>query len=234
MDPGRGDRGGQHDDRPDRLCAARMPERGETVIGDRFAQGFGGKGANQAVMARLMGAQVAMVNAVGDDSYGDQTLATATASTRRTCDECPARAAWHPSGWSRTAATASSSCPARTPGCLSTAPRRWRPRTVSTPSSLSSRFSAGRHGGRLPGGPPARCDDRLNPAPGRPSIRTCLGVSDWIDPQRDGVRHHRASRGPAGTTCLTRARWHAWPRASGTRLLVTLGERGAALVGEAR
>ena len=55
--------------------AARMPERGETVIGDRFAQGFGGKGANQAVMARLMGAQVAMVNAVGDDSYGEQTLA---------------------------------------------------------------------------------------------------------------------------------------------------------------
>ena len=55
--------------------AARMPERGETVIGERFAQGFGGKGANQAVMARLMGAEVAMVNAVGDDSYGEQTLA---------------------------------------------------------------------------------------------------------------------------------------------------------------
>jgi ribokinase len=50
--------------------AARMPERGETVIGDRSAQGFGGKGANQAVTARLMGAQVAMVNAVGDGSYG--------------------------------------------------------------------------------------------------------------------------------------------------------------------
>jgi len=55
--------------------AARMPERGETVIGDRFAQGFGGKGANQAVMARLMGARVAMVNGVGEDSYGEQTIA---------------------------------------------------------------------------------------------------------------------------------------------------------------
>ena len=52
-----------------------MPERGETVIGDRFAQGFGGKGANQAVMARLMGAEVAMVNAVGEDSYGTETMA---------------------------------------------------------------------------------------------------------------------------------------------------------------
>ena len=55
--------------------ATRMPERGETVVGDRFAQGFGGKGANQAVMASLMGARVAMVNAVGDDGYGEQTLA---------------------------------------------------------------------------------------------------------------------------------------------------------------
>ena len=55
--------------------AARMPERGETVIGDRFVQGFGGKGANQAVMARLLGAQVAMVNCVGDDGYGDETIA---------------------------------------------------------------------------------------------------------------------------------------------------------------
>jgi ribokinase len=55
--------------------AVRMPDRGETVVGDRFSQGFGGKGANQAVMARLMGARVAMVNAVGDDSYGEQTIA---------------------------------------------------------------------------------------------------------------------------------------------------------------
>jgi phosphoenolpyruvate synthase/pyruvate phosphate dikinase len=33
--------------------AARMPERGETVIGDRFAQGFGGKGANLAEMCLI-------------------------------------------------------------------------------------------------------------------------------------------------------------------------------------
>lgn len=55
--------------------ADRLPERGETVIGQRFEQGFGGKGANQAVMASLIGAQVAMVNSVGDDSYGTETLA---------------------------------------------------------------------------------------------------------------------------------------------------------------
>jgi ribokinase len=53
----------------------RIPGPGETLIGDRFVMGFGGKGANQAVMARLLGAEVAMVNCVGDDAYGELTRA---------------------------------------------------------------------------------------------------------------------------------------------------------------
>ncbi|WP_028936083.1 ribokinase [Pseudonocardia spinosispora] len=53
----------------------RMPDQGETVFGRSFAQGFGGKGANQAVMAALLGADVAMVNRVGDDSFGRETIA---------------------------------------------------------------------------------------------------------------------------------------------------------------
>jgi ribokinase len=48
----------------------RAPERGETVIGDRFESGFGGKGANQAVMAHLTGADVTFVGALGDDDTG--------------------------------------------------------------------------------------------------------------------------------------------------------------------
>lgn len=51
----------------------RIPGPGETLVGDRFQMGFGGKGANQAVMARLLGAEVAMVNCVGDDAYGPLT-----------------------------------------------------------------------------------------------------------------------------------------------------------------
>lgn len=48
----------------------RVPERGETVFGRAFNQGFGGKGANQAVMASLLGAEVAMVTCVGNDVFG--------------------------------------------------------------------------------------------------------------------------------------------------------------------
>ncbi len=54
--------------------AKRLPEAGETVQGDDFALGFGGKGANQAVMARRCGATVTMVNTLGDDVFGDTTL----------------------------------------------------------------------------------------------------------------------------------------------------------------
>jgi hypothetical protein len=52
----------------------RIPDAGETLVGRRFQMGFGGKGANQAVMASLLGADVAMVNCLGDDAYGDLTL----------------------------------------------------------------------------------------------------------------------------------------------------------------
>ena len=53
---------------------ARVPSAGETVIGDRFQLGFGGKGANQAVMAARLGARVSMVGALGDDVYAGMTL----------------------------------------------------------------------------------------------------------------------------------------------------------------
>ena len=48
----------------------RMPERGETVHGDRFFMAGGGKGANQAVAAARLGADVRMIGRVGDDDFG--------------------------------------------------------------------------------------------------------------------------------------------------------------------
>ena len=53
----------------------RVPEEGETLVADRYEQGFGGKGANQAVMAARLGAPVALVGCVGDDDLGRATVA---------------------------------------------------------------------------------------------------------------------------------------------------------------
>jgi ribokinase len=50
--------------------APRLPILGETLSGSRFLVGFGGKGANQAVMAAKLGAQVSMVGKLGDDAFG--------------------------------------------------------------------------------------------------------------------------------------------------------------------
>jgi ribokinase len=51
-----------------------IPERGETVTGKDFAIGFGGKGANQAVMAARLGVKTYMVGAVGDDVFGQSAI----------------------------------------------------------------------------------------------------------------------------------------------------------------
>lgn len=54
--------------------ANRFPKPGETIFGDNFDLGFGGKGANQAVAARLCGAEVFMVARVGSDLFGPATI----------------------------------------------------------------------------------------------------------------------------------------------------------------
>jgi ribokinase len=53
----------------------RMPAQGETLEAPDFAMGCGGKGANQAVAAAKLGAQVLMLSKVGDDMFADNTLA---------------------------------------------------------------------------------------------------------------------------------------------------------------
>jgi ribokinase len=47
-----------------------FPKPGETIFADKFDLGFGGKGANQAVAARLSGAEVYMIARVGSDLFG--------------------------------------------------------------------------------------------------------------------------------------------------------------------
>jgi len=48
-----------------------LPEAGQTLAGQLFSTGFGGKGANQAVMAAHCGADVHFVGKLGKDVFGD-------------------------------------------------------------------------------------------------------------------------------------------------------------------
>ena len=51
-----------------------LPAGGETRFGESFTTGFGGKGANQAVMAARTGATVTMITGIGNDGFGDESL----------------------------------------------------------------------------------------------------------------------------------------------------------------
>ncbi|RJP73514.1 MAG: ribokinase [Candidatus Abyssobacteria bacterium SURF_17] len=65
----------------DLVCkAAVAPRPGETVVGESFYKGLGGKGANQAIMAARLGAPVSFVGRVGDDEFGREMLAAMRAN----------------------------------------------------------------------------------------------------------------------------------------------------------
>jgi len=55
--------------------APRIPQLGETVLGGDFVMIPGGKGANQAVAAAKLGAEVCFVARLGDDLFGQRSLA---------------------------------------------------------------------------------------------------------------------------------------------------------------
>lgn len=56
--------------------ADRPPKMGETILGNSFALGPGGKGSNQAVAAALAGADTRFLTKLGRDTFGDMALKT--------------------------------------------------------------------------------------------------------------------------------------------------------------
>ena len=54
--------------------AKRQPNMGETILGESFALGPGGKGSNQAVAAARCGAEVSFITRLGSDAFSDMAL----------------------------------------------------------------------------------------------------------------------------------------------------------------
>ena len=55
--------------------AHRFPRPGETITGESFYKGFGGKGANQAIQIARLGVPVNYIGRVGDDDFGKDMIA---------------------------------------------------------------------------------------------------------------------------------------------------------------
>jgi ribokinase len=75
--------------------APRLPRPGETVLGDDFVMGPGGKGANQAIAAARAGGSCTFLGATGSDAFGVTLKARLTASG---VDTSHVRVAYGPSG----------------------------------------------------------------------------------------------------------------------------------------
>ena len=56
------------------VTTPKFPAAGETVLGTDFSTAPGGKGANQAIQAARLGADVTMVGKLGQDAFGDALL----------------------------------------------------------------------------------------------------------------------------------------------------------------
>ena len=56
------------------VLADKRPTAGETIMGNELHIAHGGKGANQAVAAARLGAEVTMVGCIGEDAYGQMIM----------------------------------------------------------------------------------------------------------------------------------------------------------------
>jgi ribokinase len=209
--------------------APRMPGPGETIVGDRFQMGFGGKGANQAVMARNFGADVWMVNCVGDDAYG--TMARDNLSDRGVdttfVHQVPGSSGvapiWvEPDGTNRIIIVPGANH-ALTAEQAVEAVEAIRPDVVIGQFEIPQDVTAAAFGAARAGGATAI----LNPAPAAPIDPALLGACDWVAPNEvefalmfDRAESDQSLVDVAATL--------------GCRLVVTLGAAGCALVEDGR
>jgi ribokinase len=208
----------------------RAPGPGETVIGDRFQSGFGGKGANQAVMARLLGADVSFVGALGDDLYATMTLenfatlGVNAAGVMRVAGSSGVAPIWVEADGTNRIIVVSGANDLVTPEHAAAAVGAADRVDVAVgqfeipQSTTAAGFAAARARGAV---------TVLNPAPAAPITPDLLAATAWLIPNEVefGILAGDQSRD------VSDAAFVAFAATTGTRLLVTLGARGAALVG---
>jgi ribokinase len=212
---------------------ARVPAAGETVIGDRFQMGFGGKGANQAVMAARLGARVSIVGALGDDVYAGMTLENLAAQdvdathVARVAGSSGVAPIWvEPDGTNRIIVVPGANG-AIDPGTAADALRSiGRVDAVIGQLEIPQRVTAEafRAAGDL------GAVTILNPAPAAALDDALISGADWLIPNETefAILAGLDQFDPSDDAAMV-----AFSRGVRPRLAITLGSRGAAVVTEA-
>ncbi len=210
--------------------ADRLPEDGETVVGSSFHSGFGGKGANQAVMAARLGADVGMVAAVGADDHGAATIANferegiATDHVARVDGSSGVAPIWVDGRGANRIITVAGANLRLTPAAAQAGVVARRASVVvgqfEVPqASTAAGFAAARATGAI---------TILNPAPAATIEPGLLALTDWLVPNE--TEFARIAGEPLAADEAAEARQiAAFAVRTGASVVVTLGERGAAL-----
>ena len=212
--------------------ADRLPEAGETVVGSSFQTGFGGKGANQAAMARLLGAEVSMVCCVGTDGYGTETVANFEARgidttwVRRVPGASGVAPIWvESSGQNRIIILPGANLAMDPEVVVAAVGDGPAPGVVTGQFEIpqgvtAAAFAAARRRGAV---------TVLNPAPAAPLDPALAAASDWLIPNE--VELAALAGQDAGDELPSDELLRSVAEQVACRLLVTLGEAGSALVG---
>jgi ribokinase len=211
--------------------ADRLPDDGETVVGTSYKTGFGGKGANQAVVAARFGAQVAMVNTLGDDGHGESYLeqfaaeGIDTSFVRRAPGSSGVAPIWvDATGTNRIIIIPGTNLEVR-PEVAADAVERFKPHVVIGQFEIPQATTAAGFGAARRVG----ATTILNPAPAAEVESGLLAVTDWLVPNETEfvLITGQVISGPPDEEAAV---FETTAARLGTGLVVTLGERGALVV----
>ena len=209
---------------------ARLPRPGETLHGRSFDTVPGGKGANQAVAAARLGANVTMAGRVGDDAFGGRLIASLRGNgvdTRRVlptknCSSGVATIGVEDSGENAIVIVAgangrmTAADVARAESAIAASDTVLLQLEIPMKTVVAAAALARRHGVRV----------ILNPAPAPASLPRSLLATDVICPNETEARAMTGLPGGSVRAALAQAEWLA-DRGAGLAV-VTLGANGAA------
>jgi ribokinase len=216
--------------------APRLPVMGETILGQGFKDGPGGKGSNQAIAAARAGASVSMITRIGRDTFGEM-----------------AQKAWAADGIDTSAATIDDTLPtgaafifvstetgnnaiiveSGAAANLSPADVAAAEATIANAGVLVTQFEqpvetaiaglalARKHG----------VTTILNPAPAVTADRAIYALCDYVTPNETEAATITGQRVESEADTLAAA--NAFLAMGAQNVLITLGDKGAFLHGEA-